>query len=331
MSKSLFFSLIVLFAVSAVFAVPLTTNYQAKVTDTTGAPISGTRDITFRIYESDIGGTEVWSEMHAGVDLVDGFFAVRLGETNPLDMAYSDDYYLEIQVDGDILTPREPFSSVLYAIWAQSTDQIGGIDMTEWALFADSLRAYYEARGYDYPFDTLLAWMEIQDSMRTILWGGCPTEEFLYEWMLVFNEFCDRGMGYDEVVNYLDYFDAAATLFDSLGTEFDFSLDDIYNTVMLWSVFYEALDTFFTRTGWDADSIFIYLDGALDTYDTLTAWWTSSGWTVDTLFMYLEMFDSLSSFDVDSIINNYLATFDYDSFIGYWIDDLGYGELFDSL
>ncbi|MCD6501385.1 hypothetical protein J7L01_02175, partial [bacterium] len=305
MNKSLILGLIIVCLVSAAFAVPLRTNYQAKVTDTTGTPITGARDIVFRIYDSETGGALVWSESHASVNLSDGFFAVTLGETNPLDFDYSDTYYLEVQIGSDTLAPREPFASVLYALWAQSADQIGGYDMGDWAWFADSLKNYFTERGYDYPFDTLLAWIQVQDSMRSILWNGCPTEDYLYEWMLVFNEFCDRGWDYDTISNYLDYIGAAGTIFDSISSTYEISIDDIYNYVMLWSVMYEAMDTFFTRTGWTPDSIFLYLDDALDAYDTLSAYWESSGWTMDTIYAFIEMFDSLRSLDIDSLVNAY--------------------------
>ena len=357
MRKSLILGLIVLCMVSAAFAVPLKTNYQAKVTDTTGTPITGDRDITFRIFDAVTGGTEVWSETHLSISIVDGFFAVTLGGTNPLDIDYSDTYYLEVQIGSDVLSPREPFASVLYALWAQNADKIGGYDMTDWAWFADSLKNYFIDRGYDYPFDTLLSWIQVQDSMRSILWNGCPTEEYLYEWMLIFNEFCERGWDYTTIDEYLDYLDAAGELLDSLGSTYEISLDDIYGYLALWNVMFEAMDTFFTRTGWTPDSIFLYLDGALDTYDTLSAYWEASGWTMDTIFAYIEMFDSLRSLDIDSLINAYIEDFDidslidafladfdmdsfamefifgldYDSLLIYFVDSLGYGDIYDSI
>jgi hypothetical protein len=43
-------------------ALPPTLNYQGHLTDNSGAPVDGTVSMTFNIYDTDAGGTALWSD-----------------------------------------------------------------------------------------------------------------------------------------------------------------------------------------------------------------------------------------------------------------------------
>ena len=83
------FSFVVLFIFFSFFQiaksadVPEILNYQGTLTDNTGQPITGTKEITFNLYDVASGGTASWSETQT-VTLIDGKFSVVLGSTNPL-------------------------------------------------------------------------------------------------------------------------------------------------------------------------------------------------------------------------------------------------------
>ncbi len=103
-------------------AVPRTMNYQGKLTNSEGVAYNGDFTMTFKLYNSESGGTELWSETHASVSISKGLFDVRLGEINPIELPFDTTYWLEIEVDGEVLSPRIKLSSVGYAYRAAIAD-----------------------------------------------------------------------------------------------------------------------------------------------------------------------------------------------------------------
>jgi hypothetical protein len=152
--------LFVLIIATVTFAVPPYLNYQAKLTDIGGAPLSGAHDITFRIYDVEIGpSSPLWSEIHYGVDVVDGFFAVRLGSAgSPLNITFDSQYWLEIVIGTDVLTPREPLSTNAYSFMAANAELINGNDISDVFRITDSLYNIMGNSGI--PEDTLYMWGE---------------------------------------------------------------------------------------------------------------------------------------------------------------------------
>jgi len=107
----------------AVGAVPSQMNYQGKLTDPDGVALHGSYNLTFRIYTAVTGGTMLWNEAHPGVSVDHGLFDVVLGTTNPIELDFDAQYWIEIQVGAEILTPRQPLTTSPYAfraIWADS-------------------------------------------------------------------------------------------------------------------------------------------------------------------------------------------------------------------
>jgi len=112
--------LVAIIMIQLIFAstVPKMLNYQAKLTDTDGVALEGNYDITFRIYDVESGGTPLWAEAHSGINsvpVVNGLFDVILGSITTLDIAFDDTYWIELEVEGEILSPREPLVSTPYA------------------------------------------------------------------------------------------------------------------------------------------------------------------------------------------------------------------------
>ena len=118
--------LLVALMVSVVFGVPSTINYQGKLTDASGVALNGYYNMEFRIYDAASGGTLLWSESHSSVPVMKGLFNVLLGETDPINLPFDGQYYLEIQVGSDVLTPRIPLSAVAYAFRANIADSVAG-------------------------------------------------------------------------------------------------------------------------------------------------------------------------------------------------------------
>jgi hypothetical protein len=98
-----------------------TITYQGRLTDSQGDPLNGNVDLIFTLYDASTGGNAVWGpESHHGVPVSDGVFNVGLGSLTdggiPPEIWASDgDLYLEIVVNGETLSPREPMRSAAVA------------------------------------------------------------------------------------------------------------------------------------------------------------------------------------------------------------------------
>jgi hypothetical protein len=109
----------VLTATSA--AVPKKMNYQGRLMDvTTGGPVVGSHDATFRLFDSSGDGNELWSEAHSISVDSSGVFAVILGGTAAIEIPFDGPVWLEIEIDGEILSPRREIVSVPYAFRAEA-------------------------------------------------------------------------------------------------------------------------------------------------------------------------------------------------------------------
>jgi hypothetical protein len=126
MRVSSYFLLALLFmgVPSADAQVPRLVSYQGFLTDG-GGPISGTRSLTFRIYDVATGGTALWTEARS-LALSAGLFSTTLGEVTALTIPFDEPYWLGIAVDGGAeLTPRTRLSGAPYAMRASSVADAG--------------------------------------------------------------------------------------------------------------------------------------------------------------------------------------------------------------
>ena len=121
-SATLFISLLLATCVYA--AVPHLIRFQGKVTDKAGAPLNGAYNITFRIYNSQTGGTLLWSETQSAVPVNNGIFTALLGNVAALDLPFDESYWLSMEVNNDgEMAPRQTVSSVGYAIHAETAER----------------------------------------------------------------------------------------------------------------------------------------------------------------------------------------------------------------
>ncbi len=115
-----------LFAGTIAFAnVPERLEYQGYLTDAVGTPINCDSCATpytflFSIYDQQVGGALLWSEVHVDTDVIGGVFRVELGAQETIDAALLEgNSWLEIQINTqDPLMPRQRIVSVPYALRA---------------------------------------------------------------------------------------------------------------------------------------------------------------------------------------------------------------------
>ena len=104
--------------------VPLSMTYQGRLTDAAGMPQNGNYDMTFRIYDSAIGGNLLSEEVHPGVLVTNGLFDVapvltfRVPSSGPVELSHGSlEVWLEVEVEGDeLIMPRTRLNSTPFAI-----------------------------------------------------------------------------------------------------------------------------------------------------------------------------------------------------------------------
>jgi len=105
-------------------------NYQGKLTDSSGDPVTGIVSVTFAIYDALTGGTQLWSETHVSVTVTNGLFNAILGGTTsiPDSVSSGGERYFQLTVDGETITPRQRIVSVLFALKAQGAEKLDAPD-----------------------------------------------------------------------------------------------------------------------------------------------------------------------------------------------------------
>ncbi len=102
-----------------------TISYQGQLTNTSGTPLNGDYDLTFRLYNVANGGTALWTEQWIGANniaVTDGLFHVMLGSLASIPQTIFTDnpsLWLGVKVGADNeMTPRVQLGSVPFAIHA---------------------------------------------------------------------------------------------------------------------------------------------------------------------------------------------------------------------
>ena len=96
-------------------------NFQGKATDKSGVPLNGTYNLTFSIYDSEIGGSPKWTETQPNIPISNGIFQVQLGSVTPLNLPFDETYWISIAINTDgEMSPRTKLVSVGYAVMAET-------------------------------------------------------------------------------------------------------------------------------------------------------------------------------------------------------------------
>lgn len=98
--------------------IPRQLNVQGVLRNAVGEVVSGSYNLTFRLFNAISGGTKLW-EQSASVSITGGVFNVYLGPMPQNIFASNNQVWLEIQVGSDAPLPRRPLSSVGFAFMAE--------------------------------------------------------------------------------------------------------------------------------------------------------------------------------------------------------------------
>lgn len=125
-------------------AVPATVRHQGRLFDASGAPVNAAKNLTFALHVDGTTSANVWSELHTGVIVADGYYTAELGGSSPLDPGVFDGAALWLSVsDGATeLGPRTRLGAVPYATRAAVADHVDGTTLPAFLVLADVDRTY---------------------------------------------------------------------------------------------------------------------------------------------------------------------------------------------
>ncbi|MCK5477133.1 MAG: hypothetical protein KAI55_04390, partial [Candidatus Aenigmarchaeota archaeon] len=115
--------LFVFFFIPCSFAIPQTFNIHGKLTDSNGANLYGTYNMTFRIYDAFTGGIPLWQSINQSVSTdSEGVYTVVLKNIN---LTFSEQYYIGVAVQSDAeMTPRINLTSSGYSFRTNVSDYL---------------------------------------------------------------------------------------------------------------------------------------------------------------------------------------------------------------
>jgi len=135
----------VAFAVAGgAWATPLLINYQGRLTDNLGAPITTSVNVTFTFWDAQAGGGQLdtFSDTDAVTPTGEGIYATLIGDDPgnlvPEHVFEGNNVWLNVNVNGQDLAPRTRIVSVGFAVRAASVDNLPAQFFAQWAALDDA-------------------------------------------------------------------------------------------------------------------------------------------------------------------------------------------------
>lgn len=149
---------------------PQVFRYQGRILDN-DALVSGNLDFSFKLYDSPTGGSSLYEDA-ATIAVVDGLYSTMIGDDTTSggdlgDALNNPAVYLEIEVGGETLTPRERIVSVPYAM--------NGLPSGSVVLSASNPNTALEAKGYSLVYSDVNSpedWIVALEDELVIPFGG---------------------------------------------------------------------------------------------------------------------------------------------------------------
>jgi hypothetical protein len=147
--------------------VPAQLNYQGSLANAAdSSAVTATLEMTFRLFDSQTKGAELWSETHPAVQIQGGLFQALLGSVTsfPEGLFDGSQLWLQTEVGTEVLSPRKPLVSVAYSRTAGAAEQAAEADHATSADQATSATEAQHAVQADTAAYTLVAGMTAADS-----------------------------------------------------------------------------------------------------------------------------------------------------------------------
>ncbi|HLF13769.1 MAG TPA: tail fiber domain-containing protein [Bacteroidota bacterium] len=103
--------------------VPQLVSHQGYIADSNGVGVTDSLAMTFRLYTDSTAGSLALTQSFPAIGVIKGIFNVNLDVSS---MTFSGQYWLESEVEGEILLPRTRLTSAPYALapWVQSGSDV---------------------------------------------------------------------------------------------------------------------------------------------------------------------------------------------------------------
>lgn len=144
---------------------PTTISYQGVLATSTDEVVTdGEYSVTFKLYTTLSGGTEVWTETQT-VTTVNGIFNVTLGSIEDItDVEFNGNLYLELTLGGTAMEPRILFTAQPYAFVAKTLGAT--LPITKGGTGATTIEGARE--------NLQLGALAVEDNISDDLWTGEP-------------------------------------------------------------------------------------------------------------------------------------------------------------
>ncbi len=118
LSKSLLFFSLLFAAALPAHALLETFNFQGRLVDGDGIPITAPTSVVFTLWGAATGGTALFTETQTVTPDENGVYSVLLGSVNQAlgTIDFSDDKWLQVAIEGQVISPRYPLSSAPSAL-----------------------------------------------------------------------------------------------------------------------------------------------------------------------------------------------------------------------
>jgi len=134
MRKVLCLSVIVLIVAAMVSdaAIPRKVDYQGRLMDKNSKPVDGAKSMVFALYDVAVGGTALYIETQS-VTVAKGIFNVTIGSVTPIPDIEAENVWLQVTVEGEVLSSRKQLVTVPFAFAADHADHA---DVADYATSA---------------------------------------------------------------------------------------------------------------------------------------------------------------------------------------------------
>lgn len=106
--------------------VPWRMNYQGRLLDAGGQPVSKNVSVEVKIYSQETEGSALYTEAIGMVSVVNGIYSFKFGAESMTNALAASEAWLELIVDSETLTPRKQLVAVPYALRAKEAEVLSG-------------------------------------------------------------------------------------------------------------------------------------------------------------------------------------------------------------
>jgi hypothetical protein len=118
--------------------VPQKINYQVMLTDDADQPLADQSvAIVFTVYDDPEDGTALWTETQNLTTNSIGVVSALIGDVHPIDFVLTGPVWLDVEVDGETLSPRRELATAPYAAYSANSAMLGGTEASEYAKLSD--------------------------------------------------------------------------------------------------------------------------------------------------------------------------------------------------